>query len=52
MWKAPLKKGLYRIFPKDVSLTHSNYPLLSDNNILYFEEAGFMPKADWEFSWL
>jgi len=51
-WKRPLKQGLYRLFPKGVRITSSNYMLMPDKTKTFcFEKENFMPEYDWEFSW-
>jgi hypothetical protein len=50
-WKRPLNYGLYRIFPKRVRLTSSNYRLDQSGSYLFFQKEKFMPQKDWMFSW-
>jgi hypothetical protein len=53
MWRRPLDAGVYRLKPRGVRITGSNYPLLPDpGGGLYFERKGFMPPEDWSFSWV
>ena len=51
-WKHPLQKGLYRLVPQQVVITHSNYALEPEGDHHFrFERHNFMPQKDWQFSW-
>jgi hypothetical protein len=50
-WRRPLSRGLYRIFPKHVRMTYSNYTLNKSDSFFFFQKESFMPPKDWEFSW-
>ena len=51
-WQRPLKQGRYRLFPKGVRITSSNYMLVPGKTKTFcFEKENFMPEYDWEFSW-
>ena len=51
-WRHPLRKGVYRLFPQDVTITRSNYGLdTGENDHFSFQRQNFMPQDDWYFSW-
>jgi len=51
-WRAPLEEGVYRIYPSGVRITSSHYRLTEHGKgVLGFHKTGFMPEADWSFSW-
>jgi len=50
-WRRPLTRALYRIFPKGVRITSSNYELNQSDAFLFFKKEDFMPSKDWIFSW-
>lgn len=51
-WRRPLIKGVYKLIPKGVVITHSNYLLQPKGSIIScFEKEKFMPESDWLFSW-
>jgi len=51
-WRAPLEEGVYRIYPSGVRITSSHYRLTEHRKgVLGFHKTGFMPEADWSFSW-
>jgi hypothetical protein len=52
LWRAPLEEGIYRIYASGVRITSSNYRLGEHRkDVLGFTRTGFMPEADWNFSW-
>ncbi len=51
-WKHPIQKGVYRLVPQQVVITHSNYALKPEGNHHFrFERQNFMPQEDWYFTW-
>lgn len=51
-WKLPLERGVYRLMPQQVVITHSNYALAPEgNHYIGFERQNFMPQENWSFSW-
>jgi hypothetical protein len=51
-WGHPLEKAAYRLIPKGVRITDSNYPLTTDHPGEYrWIREKFMPPADWHFTW-
>ena len=51
-WGRPMSKAKYRLYPKKVTITDSNYPLdPREGGALGFERRDFMPEADWAFAW-
>jgi hypothetical protein len=51
-WGHPLKKAAYYLFPKDVRITDSNYPLIQERSgEFHWSRERFMPLSDWHFAW-
>lgn len=51
-WRQPISFGEYRLFPKQVKITSSNYPVESiQGNFMSFTRKRFMPRQDWSISW-
>jgi hypothetical protein len=51
-WLRPLQTGEYRLILQGVTLLQSNYPLANGaGGVAQFQEAQFMPRQDWLFSW-
>ena len=51
-WGHPLEKVAYRLIPKGVRITDSNYPLILERSgEFHWSRERFMPSADWHFAW-
>lgn len=51
-WRRPLRHGLYRLLPREVAITGSNYPLQAlSPEAVGFQRNEFMPANDWQFAW-
>jgi hypothetical protein len=51
-WRAPLRRGVYRLFPRGVTVISSSYPLGSlQGDAIGFVREDFLPTDDWRLTW-